>query len=308
MLFAFLERFTNVLGLPNLTIPSNVCSIPRILAYKDTFGFTPLEDVSKKTKSILLWGYNPTYTRGKIAIMINKAIKSGSKLVVIDPLETPHVDKVHKWLPVRSGTDLVLALGMINIIIQEGWYDLDFINRHIIGFDKLVENVKDYNLDMVADITDLSCEAIWETARLFAQENLSVIAVSNALERNFDCYQANRALAILTAITGNVDLAGSLLPDRLPSDRNLVKNWKLAARHLVDPKAKEKRLGGGYPRLNSFKDVGGQDVISAILTGKPYSVKGGYVLGVNPDVGYISQIDSLLPWRTVINNVAQARN
>lgn len=281
-LFAILERFTNVLGLANTVTPANVCHVPRILAYKDTFGFTPRNDINEKTQNILLWGFNPASTRRKIAVTINKAVKNGSKLIVIDPLETNHARWADKWLPIRPGTDLALALGMINLIIQENWYDKDFVNQYTVGFDKLAASAKAYDLDRVAAITGLTPEEIQETARLFALKRPSVLMIGNALESNFDSYQVNRALAILTAITANVDLAGGLLPDELPSARNLPKNGKLAARQLMDPATKEKRLGKDHYRLSSFTQVGGQDIVSAILTEKPYPIKGGYILGANP--------------------------
>ena len=41
------------------------------------------------------------------------------------------------WLRIRPGTDCALALGMINVMIANGWYDKKFISEWTVGFDEL---------------------------------------------------------------------------------------------------------------------------------------------------------------------------
>lgn len=277
-----LERLANVLQLPNRVTPGNMCYVPRIEAYKHTFGFMPQNDISAKTKNILLWGYNPGSTNWRDAVVVNKAVRQGTRLIVIDPLETNHAKGAFKWLPVKAGTDLALIQGMINIIIQEQWYDSTFINQHTEGFTELVESLRDYTLARTSILTGLAQEDIRETARLFALERPSVILSGNAVEHNFDSFQKNRAFTILTAITGNVDMEGALLPDKTPSSRNMLKSGQLAARHLMDTAQWGKRVGKEHAHLSTFYDVGGQDIVRAVHSQKPYPIKGGYVLGGNP--------------------------
>jgi anaerobic selenocysteine-containing dehydrogenase len=60
---------------------------------------------------------------------ITDALARGAKLIVIDPVYTRAAQKAHIWLPIRPGTDLALALAWQNIIISEGLYDKEFVEK-----------------------------------------------------------------------------------------------------------------------------------------------------------------------------------
>ena len=76
---------------------------------------------------LILWGYNPSYSRLTHATATVAALKRGMKLIVIDPRRAGLANKADIWLRVRPGTDGALALGLANVMIQRGWYDRDFI-------------------------------------------------------------------------------------------------------------------------------------------------------------------------------------
>ncbi len=60
---------------------------------------------------------------------IKEAVKRGAKLIVIDPRRTPLASNAALWLRVQPGSDLVLALGLINLLIESGSCDADFLSR-----------------------------------------------------------------------------------------------------------------------------------------------------------------------------------
>ena len=76
---------------------------------------------------MILWGYNPSYTRITHATAVIEALKRGMRLIVIDPRRVGLANKADLWLRVRPGTDGALALGIANVMIERGWYDRDFI-------------------------------------------------------------------------------------------------------------------------------------------------------------------------------------
>jgi anaerobic selenocysteine-containing dehydrogenase len=76
---------------------------------------------------LILWGYNPSFTRLTHATATVTALKRGMKLIVIDPRRVGLAGKADLWLRVRPGTDGALALGMAHVMIERGWYDRDFI-------------------------------------------------------------------------------------------------------------------------------------------------------------------------------------
>lgn len=81
----------------------------------------------KQSGVLILWGYNPSFTRLTHATATVAALKRGMRLIVIDPRRVGLAGKADLWLRVRPGTDGALALGLANVMIERGWYDRDFI-------------------------------------------------------------------------------------------------------------------------------------------------------------------------------------
>src|SRR5438552_7430349 len=78
---------------------------------------------------LILWGYNPSFTRLTHATAVVAALKRGMRLIVVDPRQAGLASKADVWLRVRPGTDGALALGLAHLMIERGWYDRDFIRE-----------------------------------------------------------------------------------------------------------------------------------------------------------------------------------
>jgi anaerobic selenocysteine-containing dehydrogenase len=133
----YIQRLGNALGTPNSAITLDVCGWGRAFATRYTFGVGSvgtggaggaMPDIAN-SGLVILWGYNPSYTRLTHATAVVEAIKHGTKLIVVDPRHVGLASKADLWLRVRPGTDGALALGIANVMIQRGWYDRDFIRK-----------------------------------------------------------------------------------------------------------------------------------------------------------------------------------
>ncbi|GAG25315.1 unnamed protein product, partial [marine sediment metagenome] len=95
----------------------------------------------ENSELIVVWGTNPATDLPPIDMKrILKAQKQGAEVVVIDPRKTATVKMTDgEWIPIRPGTDGALALGMINILVEEELYDEDFARNWTIGFEDLVK-------------------------------------------------------------------------------------------------------------------------------------------------------------------------
>src|SRR4030095_1493782 len=78
---------------------------------------------------LILWGYNPSFTRLTHATAAVAALKRGMRLIVIDPRHVGLAGKADLWLRVRPGTEGALALGLAHVMLERGWYDRDFIRQ-----------------------------------------------------------------------------------------------------------------------------------------------------------------------------------
>ena len=72
---------------------------------------------------ILYWGYNPSVARLAHATSTVAALARGAKLIVVDPRKAGLAAKADHWLRVRPGTDGALALSLMHVMIENGWYD-----------------------------------------------------------------------------------------------------------------------------------------------------------------------------------------
>lgn len=80
---------------------------------------------------IVVWGQSlpATCPDGFFGHWIVDLMKRGSKLIVIDPRFTWLASRAKVWLQIRPGTDGALALGFLNVIINEDLYDKGFVEK-----------------------------------------------------------------------------------------------------------------------------------------------------------------------------------
>ena len=124
---AWVERFVRAFGTPNNVYGTEICNWHKDHATRYTFGTgigTPDLD---RAGCVLLWGHNPTGAWLAQGQRVNEAKARGARLVVVDPRRVGVAAKADQWLRVRPGTDGALALGIAGVMIEEGWYDRDFV-------------------------------------------------------------------------------------------------------------------------------------------------------------------------------------
>ncbi len=82
------------------------------------------------SQMILLWGGNGADTRLVDFHFITAAQQRGVKLVCIDPNRSATAQRADQWISPRPGTDTALALALLDEILQHGWQDDGFLQRH----------------------------------------------------------------------------------------------------------------------------------------------------------------------------------
>src|SRR5438270_4617298 len=98
----------------------------------------------RHSKYIIAWGANIHGNNVHLWPFIEEARRAGAKLVVIDPYRTRTAACADWYLPINPGTDVALALAMMNVISGEGLYNADNVQRLSLGFEQLAEKVKQY--------------------------------------------------------------------------------------------------------------------------------------------------------------------
>jgi len=283
--YSHVIRFANSLGTPNWYEPGLAnCFIPRITVSNFTYGgFVTADYFNTIPKTILFWGHNPLVSGpdGELSFPTQKALNSGSFGIAIDPRKTKTAKKCKMWLPIRPGTDAALALAMIHVIINEDIYDKSFVEKWTIGFNRLKTHVVEYTPQWAESITEIPAKDIIAVAKQYATNKPSVLEWGVAIEHSPNALQTIRAIALLRAITGNIDIPGS---DIL--GMNLLRPYPVLSEQLSRQMI-NKRIGG-----KQFKLLGGArsfmpsahlpGIFKAMRTGKPYPIRALLNFGSNP--------------------------
>lgn len=262
---------------------AHICFFPSFMVETLTLGSTVMMERGPdylNAKCIMVVGGNPLVSHPPRGMDILEAQrKNGAKLIVVDPRRTHLAARADLWLQIRPGTDVALALAMMNVIINEELYDTGFVRKWCHGFDSLKERVQDYPPEKVAGITWIPAERIREAARLYATIKPAVLHHRVAIEHNVNTSQTLRALCNLIALTGNLDIKGG----------NLFSVPTSQSSHAQSPDFIEKRIGSKQFPLMAGKDapiavVNAHLAAEAMLHGKPYPLKAVYTAGGNPVV------------------------
>ena len=123
----WLIRFASLFGSPNTVSTGHICSWHKDNGSRYTYGTGIPNPDFERTACILLWGHNPNASWPTQAIRISAARKRGARLIVIDPRAIPLARKADLWLKVCPGTDGLLALSFLNVMLAEKLYDEDFV-------------------------------------------------------------------------------------------------------------------------------------------------------------------------------------
>ena len=230
----------------------------------------------------MMWGNNvvisnPDCYKGE---PFSVALDAGAKLIVVDPRLTRAAARADVWLKLRPGTDTALALGLAQVIVNEGLYDREFVENYTHGWDEFVKRVNEYPLEKVERITWVPREKIGQAARLFAQTKPAAIQWGVAIEQQNTCADNDRVLMCLMGITGNIDEPGGQVLFKTPPIHNV---GKFGAHGMLPPEQAAKRLGGDRFRLaGRFAIIQPKAVWDAILDEKPYPVKMLFFISSNP--------------------------
>jgi anaerobic selenocysteine-containing dehydrogenase len=291
-------------GSPNwcqLGLSGQSCYTPRLGAMKAVMGDFGVVDCSQFLEKryddsqwvppevILVWGQHPPNgcPDAFFGHWIVDCMKRGSKIIAVDPRNTWTTSRAVHHLQSRPGTDGALALGLLNVIINEKLYDKEFVAKWVHGFDELKARVQDYPVDKVANITEVPASEIVAAARLFAKARQAAIHWGVPIDMCPDGTSVAHAIICLWSITGNIDIPGGQVIAR-PSFG--VSSYPYSSEELVQlygtemvKRLTEKRIGADkYPMVKNFRGWAHPDmVIDQCMTGEPYPIKAAWIQTAN---------------------------
>ncbi|MDR3567767.1 MAG: molybdopterin-dependent oxidoreductase [Syntrophobacteraceae bacterium] len=207
----FLKRLAHSFGSPNYCTESSTCSSAAVLAAKLNYGCLAGPDTAN-ARCLLVWSANPFYSNTSMVRRLLDAKDRGLKIIEVGPLLTPLTRHADVHLRIRPGTSGALALCMANVIIEEGLYDRDFVEKWTVGFDDFQEYATNFSPKRTEAITGVPANLIEEAARLYAGTGPAALLTSaSPTVHHTNGVQNHRALTALIGLTGNFDVQGGNL-------------------------------------------------------------------------------------------------
>jgi formate dehydrogenase (coenzyme F420) alpha subunit len=279
---SIIGRFFDLYGSPNATDVGPVCNDAGGNALAWTFGLgnftngygvdgsTGKEDLGS-SKLFLFLGTNQAETHPvTFEYLLRSRQKTGARLVVVDPRQTPTSAYADQHIAIRPHTDMALAYGMIAHILERELYDKAFVQQWVLGFDELKAQVQlqGFSPEWAEQMTTVPAAVIRTLAEQFAAAKPASIFCNAGVSHQMNSFHTYRALAFLSALTGNIGQPGggcNFMHNTWPGGLNLP------------------AVVGTTPAKKTALPVGPDWFATSILDSKPYRLRAIFMEG-NPIV------------------------
>lgn len=279
----YLTRFAFSFGSPNLVADGCTCQTPTHLAWDIQTGTLSDTDMAN-ANTFLGWAFNPYYSNSPLVPWFMERKAQGMKVIIIDSRITPAARQMADiFIQIKQGTDGALALGMANLILQEGWQDQDYIENHVYGFAEFAEYVKQFDLKRVSKITGVSEGLIYEATKLYATNGPACIReTACTLTQNINGFQTYRAINTLNALTGNYDRKGGNIPIFYTYNHRYGGYKTRENEFMMSRKPKVPNMGSDrFPIWQLYFETMGNELADYIEGKKQYPIRGIFGLGMN---------------------------
>ncbi len=278
-----------VLGTNNIDHCARLCHSSTVGGLSAAFGSGAMTNsISEIDNARVLFviGSNTTEQHPMIWMHMMRAIENGATLIVADPRRTHTAEFAHIFLQHRSGTDVILLMGIMNVIVSEGLVDRDFVRMRTENFDEFEAKLEGYDLDTVEAITGISSAEIKRVARIYASEKRTMLFYAMGVTQHITGVDNVKACANLVMLTGHIGVPSSgLNPLRGQNnvqgacDMGALPNVYSGYQKVSDREIREKFEAAWKVRLPEIPGLTIMEMMDAAYEGR---MKGMYIIGENP--------------------------
>jgi len=199
-------------GSNNVDNQARICHSTTVAGLANVFGVgamtNSMPDI-RNSRSVFICGSNAAEAH-PISMQHILTAKEVNKapIIVADPRFTKTAAFANIYVRHRTGTDIALLIGLINIILENGWQDQKFINERTDGFEDLVKVAKQYTPDVVADITGVAKADLQRIAKTLADNRPGCIIWAMGQTQHSNGTAVVRASCALQLVLGNMGKLG----------------------------------------------------------------------------------------------------
>lgn len=203
-----IQKFTRaVMGTNNIDHCARLCHAPTVSGLVQSFGsgaMTNSIDEFTGASTIFSIGSNTTAAHPIIGLHIKEAKRRGAKIIVANPKEIDLCRFADVYMQHYPGTDVVLLMGMMKVIVDEKLVDDEFIRSRCEDYDEFSESLKEYDLDTAERITGVPRGKIEEAARLYATGKPASLVYAMGITQHSHGTDNVLAVSNIALLTGNI--------------------------------------------------------------------------------------------------------
>ncbi len=235
---------------------------------------------------IVVIGANPTENHPVAATFFKNAVERGAKLVVMDPRGQALQRFATHMLQFKPGRDVSMLNAMLHTIVEEKLYDEQYVQANADDFDRLVENVRNYPPEAMAEICGIPAETLREVARLYARAESAIIFWGMGISQHIHGTDNTRCLIALALSTGQIGRPGTgLHPLRGQnnvqgaSDAGLIPMFLPDYQSVEDPEIRGRFEEMWGTALDPNRGLTVVEIMDEVHAG---SIRGMHIMGENP--------------------------
>lgn len=291
--YAFQKFMRRELGTNNVDHCARLCHASTVTGLEASLGSGAMtNDIPsiKHSDVIFIIGSDTSAAHPVIASHIKQAVRHhGARLIVADPKRIAMADHAELYLAHRPGTDVMLINGVMQQIIKNSWYDSEYIEERVDGFDTMLQLVMSpaYALDKVELVTGVKADDIFAMARMIGTAKRTAVYYSMGITQHTTGHDNVRSIANLQLLCGNIGIeGGGINPLRGQSnvqgacDMGALPNTYPGYQKVYNPLVREKFASAwNAPHLSAEPGLTLTEIIDGACRRE---VRALYVMGENP--------------------------
>ena len=279
-------------GTNNTDNCARVCHSATVAGLAKTLGSgamtNPIHDITHDVDCILLVGSNPEEAHPVVGMQIRKAVKNGTRLIVVDPREIGLAKQADIHLKIRPGTNVAFANGMMHVMIKEDLIDHDYIEKKAENFDELKAIVEKYTPEKVGEICHIDPDRLVEAARMYATAKKAPIIYCLGVTEHSTGTEGVMCMSDMAVLCGKIGKSGCGV-NPLRGQNNVQGACDMGAmptdypgyQKVDNEEVREKFEKVWRVNLNPKPGLKATDVFPAAIEGK---IKGLFIQGEDPIV------------------------
>ncbi len=200
------------LGCSNVDTNSRTCMASAVVGYKKAYGvdYVPVtSDDVEDANLLMVIGGNPAEAHVVFFNKVKKLLKTGLKLVVIDPRKTATAEHATLFLQIKPGSDLDLLNAIAKRLLSDDiMIDHAFIEAHVNGFKSYKAHINKMAITKLLKRCGISKESFETLIALIYENPQFITAWTMGINQSVQGVDKNLAIHNLHLITGKINQKG----------------------------------------------------------------------------------------------------